>query len=349
MADKDQRTEEATPKRREKLREEGKVAKSQDVATAVTLLAVLGGLGASLDRLAREMSAFADRIFRMDDRGQLFAAVGAAHALVIEGLTPVLAVSFLGAFAVGVVQTRGLFVPSLAAPKLERLNPLPNLKKLVPSKEYFTETGKQLLKLTAVGWVTYGLIRDATPRFALLASVEPEVAIAEVASVARRLGLRVALAFCAIAALDWYLMRRKFNEDAKMSHQEVRDERKQQDGDPAMKGKRRAKMREMARLRAQGGVKDATVLITNPTHVSVALRYDAEKDAAPTVLAKGLDEVALSMRIEARQHRIPIVENRPLARALHASAQLGKPIPVDLYKAAAQVIAHVFSLRKGAA
>ena len=133
-----------------------------------------------------------------------------------------------------------------------------------------------------------------------------------------------------------------------MANHEVKEEQKQTEGDPKLKAKRRAKQRELAESRSIQGVEDATVLVTNPTHIAVALRYDvARGDAAPIVLAQGVDEVALRMRARARELGLPIVENKPLARALAATAQIGQPIPVELYEAAARVIAHVLSIGRG--
>lgn len=347
MAERAERTEQATPRREEKLREEGKVARSADLGSAAALLAAGLTLGAMGGTLGADVVSFTTRALRLADAGRPLHALGALLPCLGSALLPCLFATALAAAAVGVAQSRGLFSLSLALPKLERLSPGPQLLRMLPGKDSALELGKSLLKLLVLGFVVYRLVAAATPRFALLATVEPAVSASEVGVVASRVALHGSAAFAALAILDYALARRRFREDAKMSRQEVKDEHREEQGDPALRRRMRGRMREAARRRASADVKTATVLVCNPTHISVALRYDAARDAAPVMLAKGEDDVAAEMRSMARRHRIPIVENRPLARALHAHGRVGRPIPVELYRAVAGVIAHVMRLHAG--
>ena len=172
-----------------------------------------------------------------------------------------------------------------------------------------------------------------------------EVGAAAVADILRRLLLQAGLAYALVAFIDYLLAVRKFGEDAKMSKEEVRDERKQEDINPEVRQRRRRKMQELLQA-APGSVRGATVVVTNPTHYAVALRYESGKDDAPMVLAKGADMVAMNMRTEARKYQIPMVENKPLARALYREGKVGAPIPYELYRATAEVIAFVYQLRQ---
>jgi len=343
--DKSQKTEEATPRRKQKMREEGKIAKSPDIGSASVIMSVFLTMAVIGGDAGRAMFAVSERLWRFEDLANPIEALRMTVPLFQTILLPVCAAAMVTAIAAGLVQTKGLFKLSLLAIKPERFNPLPQLKKMVPGKESGIELLKQLLKLTALGWVVGQVVVDAIPMFSVLASAEMGVGISTVGEVAVRVGLYGGVAFAIIAALDYALARRRFAEDAKMSLQEVRDEHKEQEGDPLFKRHRRQKMRQLADRRALADVSKATVIVTNPTHISIALRYEPETDLAPMVVAKGIDSTALAMRRRARKHGVPVVENKPLARQMHREAKVGAMIPVDLYTAVAEIIAHVMRIR----
>ena len=345
--DKDDKTEQATPKREEDLRKEGKVIKSADASSAVVLATAASALALTGADAAIGVAGLAHRALRLVDRGEPFALLGATLPVLAGAVLPLFASVVLGVIAVGVAQTRGLFQLDLVAPKLERLDPTTNIMNVLPSKDSAIEIGKSLLKLVVLGVVVWRVVAAAMPRFALLSNVSPLTAASEVATVAGKLVITAIFAFIAVAGLDWFLAWRKFNDESKMSRQDVRDEMKQDDGDPHVKRRIRQRMREAAKRRSEPGLAQATVLVVNPTHFAVALKYVPDQDAAPMVIAKAIDEKALQMRTEARKLRVPIVENRPLARALHATGKPGKPIPLDLYRAVAAVIAEVLRIGGG--
>lgn len=341
--DKEQQTEEATPHKRKKMHEEGKVPKSQDVGAAVVAIATCAAVALIFERLALTLITFTQRMFRLEDVHQPLLAVHAQLAVLAPAFVPLLAAALAGTIA-GIAQAR-TFSLALLAPKPERFDPMPQIVQMLPNKQSAIEVGKQILKLLAVGYIAYSVVRDAMPTFTELSAAHPLVGAKAVAVVAGKLAIRVSVAFALVAALDYWLVRRKFLEDAKMTREEVRDEHKSEEGRPEVRQRMRAKMREMSRNRSVADVSKATVLVVNPTHYAVALRYDPEQDFAPIMLARGLDEVALAMRAKARSERIPIVEQRPLARALHKDGKLGRPIPVDLYRAVAEVIAYVMQIK----
>lgn len=341
--DKESRTEDATPKKKEKLRREGNFPKSPDVSAAAVLFAALGALAVFASQASQQAQAFAERCFRLEDRP--LEAFEGVLPTVIYSLLPILIASFVAAGVAGVVQTRGLFNLELLKIKPERLNPLPKMKSIFPTKTTLVEIGKQLLKILILGAVVVQLILASSGDIGVLTFVSPVVGANLVAGVVTRVFLYGGMAFAALAVLDFYVAIRRHAEESKMSKQDLKDEHHSQEGRPEVKAQRRRRAREVAKQRAVADVQQASVLVCNPTHVAIALRYQAEETPAPIVLAKGVDDTALEMRAEARKHGIPMVENRPLARTLLKTAKLGEAIPVDLYKAVAEVIAHVMRIR----
>jgi flagellar biosynthesis protein FlhB len=258
---------------------------------------------------------------------------------------PISLASLVAALGAGLLQTRGYVSFAQLGRNIEQLDPIAGLGRAFPGKDTLLEVAKMLLKVFVVGLVVFGVVDAALPRLTLLARLPTMAAIDEVRGVASTLFVRGIGALVVLAILDFVLARRRFDKDARMSKKEVKDEHREQEGDPKIRGKRRARAAKLARQRAVSEVKNATVLVVNPTHIAIALRYEPGKDGAPMVLAKGQDELALTMREEARARRVPIVENRPLARAMYASAKAGRPIPVELYEAVARIIAHVMRIR----
>jgi flagellar biosynthetic protein FlhB len=343
VAEPDQRTEQATDRKREKLRDEGQIIRSQDVVAAAVVATTCLTLGLSFHNIGTALVSFAQRSFRLVDTQQPFAAL---HAQ-LEALAPIavpLCAAGVGAMVSGVAQSRIFSLENLAF-KLERLDPLSNLGQLMPSKQSALELLKQICKLLAIGVIAYRVIAEAMPMFSTLSAESPLSAAASVAGVAGKLAMRVTCAFALAAGADYWLARRKYLEDAMMSRDEVRDEHKEQEGRPEVRQRMRRRMAEMSKKRGIAGVAKATVVVVNPTHYAVALRYDSSKDFAPVVLVKAVDQLALDMRVLARRAGVPIVEQRPLARALYSDGKVGRTVPVELYRAVAEVIAYVMQLK----
>lgn len=346
--DKDSKTEEATPKKLEQLREQGQVAKSADVAGAATVVSTVAILAVMGGGFADAVTRFTERIFRLRDVHRPFEALETLGQIGVEIVGPIAGAAAVAAIVATVVQTKGLFALASLQPKPERMNPIEGLKKILPGPQMLVELGKSLLKVGLVGILVWRVIDDGLPRFVVLPMAETEAGAAEVGAIAAKLVLWGVAALTLLAALDYVITWRRFAKQNRMAKHEVKEEHKQSEGDPHIKGKRRQKQRELANQRSVQAVEDATCLVTNPTHIAVAIRYEPDQgDAAPIMLGSGVEEVALRMRAEARKKGIPIVENKPLARALRATGKPGRPIPVELYEIAAKVIAHVMGIRGG--
>jgi flagellar biosynthetic protein FlhB len=338
------KTEQASEKRLDELRREGKVAQSHDLVAAATLVMVCATLGATAIDITRGLSDLTLRVFRLNDYRDPASAVRATLST-LWSVLPALTAASVAAIVAGLAQTRGMFSLELVMPKLERFDPSGRLKGMLPSKEMAIEMAKSLGKIAAIAFVVKGLLESAMPRLIMLGTADARVGASEVAGIAVRLTLWGGGTFAVVAAIDYFLTLHKFQQDSMMSKQELKEEFKQEEQDPGLKRKMRQRARELMNQRSVGGVETATVLVTNPTHFAVALRYDPERDAAPVVVGKAVEDAALAMRTRARKHAIPIVENRPLARQLHKTARVGKPVPVEFYRAVAEIIAHVMRLR----
>ena len=204
---------------------------------------------------------------------------------------------------------------------------------------------KSVLKLAVVGYVVYKYIVDEISQIFILYNISLNQAIGLIGKIVTDLGIRIALLYMLIAFLDYVYQKRKFKKDMKMTKQEVKDEYKNQEGDPQIKGKQKQKMREASMRRMMQQLPEADVVITNPTHYAVAIKYDAEKYDAPYVIAKGEDYLAQRIKDVAKENDIEIVENKPLARMLYANVEVGGLIPPELYQSVAEVLAFVYHLK----
>ncbi|HJV89170.1 MAG TPA: flagellar biosynthesis protein FlhB [Holophagaceae bacterium] len=345
------RTEQATPKRRQRARDEGSVAKSADFDAAILLwgnlflFVALGG--GTLLALGREMAYF----LGLARPGALAEARQGLILLEImrilaRTLAPFLFTNLLIALAGGFLQRGFSLNMKPLTPKFDRLNPAQGFKKLFSARS-MVELLKSLLKLLLLGFVAWRTVSPKIP--ALLETSRMALPQAmELLQIALYLLYRnILIAMLVIAVADFFYQRHAFEESIKMTKQEVKDEAKDSDGNPLIKGHQRSLMMAAARGRMLAEVPKATVIVTNPTHVAVALQYD-EKTAAPVCLAKGLDHLALKIREKAKESGVTILERPELARALYRQVDVGKPIPGELYQAVAQVIAFVYRL-KGAA
>lgn len=345
MSDED-RTHDATPARREQFRKEGRFARSRDAAGIVAAAAVLaviagsrGALTQSIGHLTQHTFGDLDAISR-GDATPLRAAVMTLGALVI----PAGIAASVGGLLVGFAQAGIRVDMELLAPKPERLNPFTKLQEILSPKHAATELLGSGLRVVLAGFVGYRVLLLELPRVMRLADLPLAAGAPELAAVAVRVLLAVLFALALIAGGDYLQHRLSLEKQMKMTRKELMDEMRQQDGDPKLKARQKARARAMAKQRAMNNVKDASVVVTNPTHVSVALRYGA-KDRAPVVVAKGHDDLALQIRRIARKHGIPILESRALARALDAEVPIGKPVPEQHFLAVARILAFVYGLR----
>jgi len=349
-----EKTEKATPRKKEKAREEGQVAKSQEIGTAflfIFMFAALGMLGEymmnGLLRVFRHSLSWISTAEELTDTVALSGHIGNMLLQTMIILAPILLVAMVIGFTTSVVQVGWHPTTKPLKPKFSKLNPLQGIKRMFSMKAVL-ELLKSILKFTVILMVIYNIMKDEVPSLFLLLDMEMLQAVTYVGDVCLRLGMNVGAAFLLIAAGDYAYVRWKHAKDLRMSKQEVKEEYKNIEGNPQIKGKIRQKMREASMRRMMQDVPKADVIITNPTHFAVALTYDREKGEAPVVVAKGADHLAKRIKDVAKEHDITIVENKPLARTLYATVDVGREIPPELYQTVAEVLAYVYKLKNPA-
>jgi len=344
-----ERTERATPRRRNKALEQGQVALSEEVNSVLVLLAgfalLLVGIR-FMGQVLGDNSRYLLRqsyIFALDDPYALKALAGANLQVMLEAMAPVLiGVVVLGVLA-NLLQVGWHVNPQALAFRWENINPLSGLKQLF-SKTALFELVKNLVKIVLISAMAWWSIKALGPRLMSISLLSLSGAARAGWGAIGGLVFRLIAFLAVLAVLDWAYQRWRYEESLKMSTQEVKEEYKDTEGDPQLKARIRALQLESARKRMLAEVPRADVVITNPTHFAVALRYD-RGDMAPRVVAKGKDLVARTIKRIARENRVPIIENRPLARALHREVEVGSYIPDILYKAVAEVLAYVYRLK----
>ena len=340
-----ERTLPATPRRRQKARQEGRVAHSGDLTSAAVLLAATVALRLSGAGAATAVSDWATGVWgQLPSTGlnvqNTMATMEAGGRAGIGLLAPVLGAAALAAVAVGLAQTGLALQPGGLTPDFRRINPVQGLQRIF-SRKAMVELGKAALRiggLVAVLW---------SPMHALLVELvngNPSAAVAVRLTYQAVLGgfLRVGIVLAIVGVGDYFYQRYEMDTQLRMTRQEVREEVKEQEGDPQLRGQRRRRMRELSRRRMLSDVRKSDVVIANPTHFAVALRYDAERMAAPVVVAKGRDFMAERIKAVARGAGVMVVENPPLARSLHAAIKVGQAVPEALYRAVAEVLAYVW-------
>ncbi len=349
-ADLDQKTFDPTPRRLEEARKKGQVAKSREVPTAVLVLASGAALSYAGRDVVDSLAALLRVVFAsvaqvgatshpaVADLGHAFADVGLATLPIFGVVVAASLVAHLG-------QTGLLLQPDALMPKLSRVISGERLADLFGPKTALVRLGVAVLKVTFVALVVWVVLRDELVGLADATAKTPERMLGDVGRASLRLLLSAGLALGVVAAIDWVYQHRLWLGKMKMTREEVEREHKEDEGSPQIKARRRRMHREMSLNKVMTEVPKADVVVVNPTHFAVALRYDSGKDRAPRVVAKGLDELALVIRRVAREHGVPILENPPLARALHRKVKVGRAVPSDLYAAVAEVLAYVYRLR----
>lgn len=350
-----EKTEPATEKKLTDARKKGQVAKSKEVGNALSLIALFVILKVWVGNIGTQFLAlFSDVYKRMPDSivnwngylperdmSNLFRHM-VIQVLVI--VAPVFIVTFIVAFLSDIVQVKWKVTGEPLRPQLNKLSPLSGFKRIF-SVNSLIELIKALLKILLVVYVSYGYLKDKWPYLYLLYDMPLLQAIQLVGNMVIDLGIRIAMVYIVIALIDYIYQKVKFSRDMRMTKQEIKDEYKQQEGDPQIKGKIRQKMQEVSRRRMMQNLPQADVVITNPTHYAVAIQYDPKIADAPIVLAKGEDYLAQKIKEAAKEHHIEIVENKPLARMLYANVEVGQVVPPELYQAVAEVLAFVYHLQ----
>lgn len=346
------KTEKATPKKLDDARKEGRVARSSDLINGFMLLLMFfvlklfGGIMAKLflDSFVKYYNKASDISMEVFDVKQ---AVNLSNEIVIDiviASLPVLIGSFVVALVGNIVQVGWKVTGKPLKPKLDRLNPIGGFKRMF-SQEKVVELIKSILKVLAIALVAYNEVKDRWKFILNLYDFEFMQAVLNIFDIVLDVGIKISVIFVIIGLADFGYQKWKHLHDLRMSKQEVKDEMKQSEGDPQIKGQIRQKMREGARRRMMQDLPKADVVITNPTHFAVAVKYDKETAEAPYVLAKGADYVAANIKEIAKQNNIEIVENKPLARMLYYNVEIGDQIPPELYQMVAEVLAYVYSVK----
>jgi flagellar biosynthetic protein FlhB len=346
-----QKTEEPTAKKLEDAHQKGDVAQSQEVKhwfmIFAATLAVAMFSGSVMMRIRTAILPFLENPHQMVlDPGGVMALARSLGGDLLVALAFPLALFMVAAIAGNMVQHRPVFTAERMKPKLEKLNPWGGLKKKF-SAQNLVDFLKSLVKLILVGVIVLWLVWPERGRLAGLVSYDPQALLHLVGALATRMLFGVTVSMGVIAGADYLFQRFQHLKKQRMSKQEIKDEHKQLEGDPQIKARVRQLRTERARQRMMAAVPEADVVITNPTHFAVALKYDSVMMEAPRLIAKGADKVAARIREAAREHDIPLVEDPPLARALYATVELDEEIPPEHYKAVAQVIGYVMRLKQG--
>ena len=346
-------TEEASPYRIEEFRRKGMVAQSREVSGLVALIAAAVALWVMSPKMGSALTQYMSEVFRVDLMGKGDMNTGShARVLMIKGVQllailglPVCLAGFfmgiLGSFA----QVGSIFSFEPIAPNMEKINPIAGLKRLFSAKTVF-EGLRLLFKMTVIAAVAYFLVKAEVFRSPIYAGGEPTTFFAEYARSAKLIFLSLFTVLIVFAAFDYMIQVWDFSKQTRMTKQEAKQEHREREGDPQLKARIRSIQREMSRRRMMAAVKKADVIVTNPTHIAVALVYDRKKMAAPRVVAKGADFIAQKIKQVAREAGVPLVENVPLARTLFKTVKVGQSVPRALYQAIAEVLAYVYRLRR---
>ncbi|MCI9022836.1 MAG: flagellar biosynthesis protein FlhB [Dorea sp.] len=347
----EEKTEKATPKKRRDQRKEGNVASSKDVIAVASLIGCfycLQLLFPAIYETLRDTMIF--QITAVAEIDEL--SLGNLQMLgmktvkdLAKCIFPLGVISLtIGVVATG-IQTRFNVTTKPLKFKLSKLNPLKGIKNMFSAKQV-VELLKAVIKIIILGVILYGILKDEIVVIAQMMDIDPLSSSAYVLKEIISMVLKVGMVFAAIAGFDYFYQRWSYEKNLKMTKEEVKEEFKQSEGDPKIKGKIRSLQQSMARSRMMQAVPDADVIIRNPTHYAVALRYDIDKDNAPVVIAKGQDLIALKIVEIAENHKVTVIENKPLARGIYASTPLGGQIPAEYYGMVAEILVEVFRMNK---
>ncbi|MCI7107975.1 MAG: flagellar biosynthesis protein FlhB [Agathobacter sp.] len=351
-----EKTEPATAKKLKDAREEGKVAKSKELNSAFGLIVLFLCLKVFISYVGEKFLSAFDLVYanmadfvKINEGGMTTQAVSGLifQVLVLMLLTviPFFIFGFAIAFLVSIIQVGWTVSTKPMKPQLSKFNPINGFKRIF-SKDSVFELVKSIFKIGLIVYIAFTSVRDHAEELFVLYDISLNQAVALVGTFVIDVGLKISLVYLVVGIADFIYQKIKFRDDMKMTKQEVKDEYKNTEGDPQIKGRQRRKMQEVSQKRMMQDVPKADVVITNPTHFAVALKYDADESPAPIVLAKGEDYLAQKIKEVARENQIEIVENKPLARMLYHNVDIGAQIPPELYQAVAEVLALVYRAKQ---
>lgn len=350
-----EKTEQPTSKKLSDARKEGKVAKSKEVVNGFSLLGFFlslriftGFAGSRFQEIFSWIYAIIPDIVEMNGSGLTEQTISGIfndlYAKMLFILLPFFAIGFVTHFVANLVQVGWKPTMKPLQPKLSKFNPISGFKRIF-SKQSIVNLILAIAKVSLVFYIAYLNLRDQADNLFILYDVNLKAALSLVFKIIIDTGIKISLVYIILGFADYAYQRWKFKDDMKMTKQEVKDEYKNAEGDPAIKSKQRQRMMEASQRRMMKNVPKADVVITNPTHIAVAILYDNTKDDAPRVVAKGEDYLARKIKDTAKESGVPIIENKPLARALYATVEVDEMIPPELYQAVAEILAVVYTNR----
>lgn len=353
MSEDSDKTEEPTEHKLQEARKKGQIFKSQEIISTVMLLVTAGilmGLGKWMFVQILQYSAHLwgnmGEYLEIEHRSMFLDFVDIV-VLFFKVLAPLLAGCMVAGIVANVAQVQFLFSTEPLKPTLDKINPIQGFKKIFSMKSVI-ELVKQIMKLSVIGWIVYKSVKDDIPQLSVMVLQPLEVTVTATREISVAIIKKVLVGMAVISIIDYIVQKKEFMKSMKMSMQELKDEYKDTEGNPQVK----AKLRQLMRQSSSGGgggaqaVQGSTAVVTNPTHLAVALRYEPGVDQAPIITTKGERNIAVQMKLIAEDNDVPIIENVELARALFGACEPGQPIPPELYKATAEVLAYVFKLKK---
>ncbi|MFN2746242.1 MULTISPECIES: flagellar biosynthesis protein FlhB [unclassified Bacillus (in: firmicutes)] len=345
-----EKTEKATPKKRRETRKKGQVAKSADVNTAVTLLIVFMSFLFIGPLMRDRLLGLIERFFRDMLTMKITAGniPGLFTELALEAgllMAPVMLTALISGVLSNYLQVGFLFAPEAVKPDLKKLDPLKGFKRIY-SIRAIVELLKSILKIAVVGSVTFAVLWLNFDKILRIPLLSPGETLSYVGWLTFLMGVSAAVALIFLALLDYLYQKFDYEKNIRMSKQDIKDEYKKTEGDPLIKSKIKQKQKEMAMRRMMQEVPKADVIITNPTHYAIALKYDEGKMDAPFIIAKGVDLMAQKIKQIAKEHDVMMVENRPLARALYDQVEIDQAVPEEFFKAVAEILAYVYKTKQ---
>lgn len=345
------KTEKATPKKRSDARKKGQIVKSQDVTSAVVLLAVFLFVFFIAKSMRNGLLAFFRQSFihninvktlTIDSVMKLFVETLSETALII---IPIMVIASIAAVAGNYFQFGLLFTTEPLKFDLTKMDPIKGFKKIISLKA-IVELLKSSIKIVFIGGLTTIIVWTNLDKVLTLAFKSPWETLATVGWLVGIMGIAASAMLLAISLLDWFYQKYDYEKNLRMSKQDIKDEYKNSEGDPLIKSKIKQRQREMAMRRMMSEVPKADVVITNPTHFAIALKYDEESMDAPRVVAKGTDFIAQKIKLIAKENDVVMVENRPLARAMYDQVEIGDQVPEQFFKAVAEILAYVYRIKR---
>jgi flagellar biosynthetic protein FlhB len=347
------KTEKATPKKKSDARKKGQVFQSREMSSALILIIMIVTLKVFGPTIYGQLTQYMKKVFTEYLTNTDTIDINIVATLFIGGLTvlaktvlPLLAIAAIAGLIVGYAQVGVLFTLETLKIQGNRINPLSGFKRIF-SLRSVVELVKSLFKIVIVSWVAYSYLKTKSNDVIALMDANLFDVLSFIGDSAFTVAIRISIAMIILGFLDYLYQRYDYEKNLRMTKQEIKDEYKQTEGNPEIKSKIKQKQRQMSMKRMMQEIPKADVVITNPTHFAVALKYDVEKASAPFVVAKGQDYIALRIKQIAAENNVQMVENRPLARTLYSTVDIGETIPPELFQAVAEILAFVYKIKNG--